>query len=116
VADRNDPTEDRLDLAGARYGRGELDHPVLSATVNGRPVLFTLEQQKPAVLAAGFVFLGGANEDLVPARTLTVPGAAPIPLRGFTDDPRVVALYRRFLADALDDGRFTPGPVPIPGA
>jgi hypothetical protein len=107
---------DRLSLAGARYGRGELGYPVLSVTVNGRPVLFTLEQQKPAVLAAGFVSLGWEHEDLVPARAFTAPGGAdPVPLRGFTDDPRVVALYRRFLADALDGGRFRPGPVPVPG-
>lgn len=91
-------------------------YPVLLVVIEGEPTYLASENQKPTVLNAGLVFVGELFTDLgiCPEVTITPRDGGPTTLRGFSNDPRLLALYRRFL-DAINDGTFQDGPVPIPG-
>jgi hypothetical protein len=90
-------------------------YPMLHLTVDGEDVWLGPEAQKPDILAAGFVHLGGKLGAQMPRHTYTGPGG-PLELEGYTDDPEIVRLFRNFIkyindeiqADALEtaDGQM----------
>lgn len=104
---------DNLELANARYALND-GHPVLEVDVFGRGCRVQVEQ-KGTLLALDQVFLGSDAEGVTPDRRYTSPEGGTTLLRGYTDDPRALALYRKFVAD-WHSGPFVPGPVPIPSA
>ena len=106
----------KLHVTAAAY-RIEGYRGVLVLTVNGREAVVTNEA-KPAIAAAGLVYLGGDDwEDELPPIDFTVPGEPGnvTTLRGFTADRVVFQLWQRFRA-ACDGGlaTFHEGPVAIP--
>lgn len=100
-----------LPLQNARYEWLD-DYPVLRVEVMGRTATLVPET-KPAIHAAGLVFLGGEFAELVPPITLRPPDGGPTVLRGFAADPRLFRLHDAF-GRACGDGSFRAGPVPIP--
>jgi hypothetical protein len=71
-------------------------HPELRVMVDGQPVVMVPDQQKRAILDAGYVYLGPDFEDRLPMVQFTVDGQT-TELRGFTDNPELVDLFRGFL-------------------
>jgi hypothetical protein len=100
-----------LSIEAATYLR-DGGYPLLELKLGGGAAYLEAEH-RPQLLEAGLVHLGGGDwEDLVPEVPFSAPGVTPTTLRGFTNDPAIVSLYRRFLAD-LADGSFRPGPVEL---
>ena len=88
-------------------------YPLLLAEVDGQEAVIDLEQK--AWEKFGLVYLGAEFEDAHPPVVIG-PDAedgrpGPMELWGFTDEPEVVELYRRFRA-AADAGRVREGAAP----
>lgn len=64
-------------------------------------------------VSEGWVFLGAEWEKRVPERRARLKVNPHALLRGFTDDPTIVALARNLIAD-LRSGKFQSGPVELP--
>lgn len=105
-----------LRISGAAYAMYD-GFPELHLTVNGRRAVLVHDQQKPTLTDAGLTFLGAHFDAELPRIHVQVPGEPGnvLELTGVTDDRRVAALYRRFLADCARDD-FPVGPVPVPAA
>jgi hypothetical protein len=71
-------------------------YPKLWIDVDGETVRLGLEQQKPAILSAGLVYLGPSWEQRLPTRTYHDDGG-PLELHGFSDHPAIVSAYRDFV-------------------
>lgn len=72
-------------------------YPGYSLEIDGEIANFVLGTHKLTLLDQGFISLGGKFSEYtveVPSK----PGQTGGTLEGFTDDPRVVQLYRDFLA------------------
>jgi hypothetical protein len=72
-------------------------YPQLRLIVDGAEVLLAPDQQKRAILDAGYVYLGPDFEATLPPVNFAVDGRAET-LRGFTDHADVVRHFREFLA------------------
>lgn len=112
------PTERRVmrhQLTDARYEikRGS---PALVLEVDGREASFFCHLLNPIDEPTGWVYLGPGFNDICPPIVIPNPyGDGPdVELEGgWTDDPRVVALFTQFAEDDRSP-HFQPGPVPIP--
>ena len=71
-------------------------YPVLELTINGKRARLGLDNKRTILNQYGAVFLGADFVGDV-AVTIELEGRT-ITLRGFTDDPAIIALYRRWLA------------------
>jgi hypothetical protein len=85
--------------------------PFLSVTVKGKRARIYWEQRWARY---GLLYLGAEFEEEVPVLYLPADEAEgrpePAPLRGFTDDPALLRLYRRMIElDRL--GELKPGPL-----
>jgi hypothetical protein len=106
-----EPDRDEFHLANARIARGESGYVFLALDIDGRAAHITSDQ-KPTLLSHGLVFLGPEWEDRLPER----PFRNNL-LRGFTNDPRISALFAEFdrrINWDEDDGPKPTGPIPIP--
>lgn len=102
-------------LANARYAI-EDGYATLIVEVDGREAHLIWDQQKHILAAAGWIYFGSEFAETCPRAVIPSPyGAGPdVELDGgWTDDPRVAALFVRFLEDC-NSPDFRPGPVPIP--
>jgi hypothetical protein len=97
-----------LRLENARHAIHD-GYPCLEVEIEGRPCRLIHEAKQPFV-DAGLVHVGGDFADICPPVTIRPYGGEPQTFEGFSADPRLFALWRRF-AVAED---FEPGPVAIP--
>lgn len=105
---------DKTPIIGADYKRDQRGLPVLELTfASGQIARISTENQKRTWTEMGFVFLGAEFEDSV--EPIRVPadeddGRPATTLRGYTHNPLVSTLYKRFLDDQAKD-RFVEGRV-----
>jgi len=100
-----------LDLRNARFDSDEYGYPFISIEIDGIKARIFAEQK---AARDGFIFLGADFEDKVPILYLPADPAngrpVPQPLHGFSDDPRLLALFQQFLAEINNSG-FAPHDV-----
>lgn len=94
-----------MEIQNPRYVLNQ-GHPELHFEYKGRTAKLGTEI-KPTLYEAGIVFLGPDFEQLVPEIVFKRTT-----LRGFTQDPKVFALYDAF-GKSVMNGTFKPGPVSL---
>ena len=101
----------------ARFLRGQEGWVYLEVTLNGIPVTIIPEQLKYTLVDQGLVYIGASFEDDPDYRMVAVVDVdfdpKYIPVRGFTNDSRVVRLARKLLRMANDEEASVEGPVEI---
>lgn len=84
------------------YKRDHGHRLYMAATYGGEPVRVYLEDQRPLRDGFDLVYIGPDWEDRLPVQTLPPDPdrgrAHALELRGFTDDPELVAATREFAA------------------
>jgi len=91
-----------VNIDSAIYRRDADGYPFLDLILDSEPVSISRYQLKPSLVELGYVSLGPEWNDRLPEINLPRDedsGRGEITLRGFTDDPGVVELARRFLND-----------------
>ncbi len=103
-----------MKLANPRFDRDEYKYAYISITIDGQPAKIDAEQK---LFRYGFIFVGADFEDILPVLYLAADPddgrPEPQPLYGFSDDPRLLALYQQFF-DEINSGDFTPHDVALP--
>lgn len=101
-------------LENARFVRDEAGYARLQVEVNGRPCEIMREK---ALRLDGEIAALGPYDDFLDFSVIVQPSRKhgidkPTRLHAYTNDVRYVKLVRQFV-DAVDSGRFRPGPVVI---
>lgn len=89
-------------------------YPLLLVDIDGETARLGTDQKLPLV-EQGIIFLGPTFQERVPEIRLPAneaEGRAPLTLRGFTRDERIVELYRAFRR-ALSEGEVPEGPFEV---
>jgi hypothetical protein len=90
----------------------DMGYPYLETEVEGRPARIIWEQ-KPLYYGYDLVFCGAEFEGILPRRDFPADpasGRGPLHLRGFSDDPDLVALTKLFLK-VMNSGQLQEGMV-----
>ncbi len=103
-----------LQFSNPRFDTNNDGRACLSIKVNGMPAKISPEQK---AFKDGFIFLGSEFEESVSPLTLPAELSSgrlpPLQLFGFSNDPRLIELFRQFWAEVNSDS-YSPHDVSFP--
>ncbi len=104
-----------MNIGQVRYVVQDGTYPLLEIDIEGETAVIGSDQ-KDVLLDMGYLFLMCLEDDPRFRFVVDIPGEGGRKgqvLTGFTNDPRILEIYRQF-GQAVRDGSFKEGPVDTP--